>query len=174
MALSSIISKYDLQPHPEGGFFKEMYRSESQVIHPFHGEARSVSTGILFLITPSNVSRLHRIASDEMWHFYCGSSMTVVEFIPGSGVMKRTVLGSNILGGEEVQYVVKAGHWFGSYGNSDSTSDAESAFSLVGCTVAPGFDFSDFDLASRASMLRDYALGAEAEREIIRLTEGLP
>ena len=163
-----LIARYELQPHPEGGWFRETYRSEETVIHPRVQQSRSASTGILFLITPSNVSRLHRIASDEMWHFYLGSPMTVVEFSEDGNDFTKTVLGE----GGEVQYVVKAGVTFGSYSNGGTGPDA---FSLVGCTVAPGFDFADFEMAPRKVLLERFSNASETVKaEIIKLTQGLP
>ena len=163
-----LIARYELQPHPEGGWFRETYRSEETVVHPTVLQPRSASTGILFLVTPSNVSRLHRIASDEMWHFYLGSPLTVVEFSEDNSFTK-TVLGGE---GGKVQYVVKAGVTFGSYSNGGADPDA---FSLVGCTVAPGFDFADFELASRRDLLERFSTSSEVVKtEIIKLTEGLP
>ena len=179
--MEEIVNKFKLQPHPEGGFFSETYRSPDRVQHPSitEGGVRSASTSILFLLTPLNVSRFHRIASDEVWHFYLGSPMTVVELREG-GAMVKTVLGNSVrelLSGDMVvQHVVRAGTWFGSYGNEGGE------YSLVGCTVAPGFDFSDFELASRSRLLALFA-GDESSaspspspvrEEIIRLTVGLP
>ena len=126
---------------------------------------RKASTSILFLITPGNVSRLHRINSDEVWHFYLGGSMTVVELDDATKSAKLTVLGHDILGGEVVQYVVRAGTWFGSYSNEGS------AYSFVGCTVAPGFEFTDFELGSRATLTTQFPLATDV---IGKLTIGLP
>ena len=81
--IDKLKTTYDMQPHPEGGFFKETYRAESRITSSF-GE-RSASTAIYFLITPGSVSRLHRIRADEVWHFYLGGPMTVVELVDGCG-----------------------------------------------------------------------------------------
>ena len=135
ITVEQLVSKFNLQPHPEGGFYAETYRGESNVEASYG--TRSSSTAIYFLITPGSVSRLHRIRADEVWHFYLGGPMTVVE-ISEEGVLKETILGPNVLKNEVVQYTVKANTWFGSFPN-DGTE-----FSFVGCTVAPGFDFQDF------------------------------
>lgn len=101
-----------------------------------------------------------------VWHFYLGESMTVVELDPTAPQQCRLfTLGPNVLAGEKVQHTVRAGTWFGSYSNEGS------AFSFVGCTVSPGFDFCDFELASRAQLLVDFP---SARSVIEKLTEGLP
>ena len=128
---------------------------------------RAASTAIYFLITPGAVSRLHRIQADEVWHFYLGSPLVVVE-ITEDGELTKTILGSNVLSGEECpsvpQHVVRAGTWFGCYPLDGGE------FSFVGCTVAPGFEFSDFELASRDKLLARFPQHAA---EIEPLTVGL-
>lgn len=125
-------------PHPEGGYFKETYRS-LEMTHTSRGE-RSVATGIFYLLEKGQSSSLHRIKSDEMWHFYAGDPLIVYEkSIDGS--IKETVLGSDFKRGQLSQYVVPAGTWFGAY------LPEGSQYAFVGCTVSPGFDFNDFELA---------------------------
>lgn len=153
------IDDLKLQPHPEGGFFAETYRS-SITVQTERGE-RSASTAIHFLITPGSVSRLHRIMADELWHFYGGGPLNVIELVDGKA--KVTKIG--ITPGCLPQYVVKAGTWFGSYPCEGFE------YSLVGCTVAPGFEFQDFELASRAILLDAFP---EAKDVIVKLTKGLP
>eukprot|EP00594_Rhizosolenia_setigera_P009835 CAMPEP_0178954562 /NCGR_PEP_ID=MMETSP0789-20121207/9065_1 /TAXON_ID=3005 /ORGANISM="Rhizosolenia setigera, Strain CCMP 1694" /LENGTH=172 /DNA_ID=CAMNT_0020635989 /DNA_START=266 /DNA_END=784 /DNA_ORIENTATION=+ len=160
--VQKIIEKYEMLPHPEGGYFKETYRSEGST--DTKKGSRNFSTAIFFLITPGSVSRMHKIESDELWHFYLGGPMTIIEASKEDGV-KKTVLGSDVLNGELVQYTVKAGTWFGSFPNEGSS------FSFVGCTVAPGFDFEDFELGSRAKLLAEFP---DAKDVINKLTEGLP
>jgi len=163
--VAQLVEHYGLQPHPEGGFYAESYRAASQV-EAEHG-TRCASTVIYFLITPGSVSRLHRLAhTDEGWHFYLGSPMTVLEISP-EGTLTKTTLGQDVLAGQSVQHVVKKGTWFGSYPNDA----AEGSYSLVGCTVAPGFEFADFELASRATLSAECPQHAA---EIEKLTEGLP
>ena len=159
---------YNLQPHPEGGFFAETYRSDVEVVTGSEGIKRSASTGIMFLITEKSVSRLHKIKSDEMWHFYSGGPMCVVELNEKTKTCKKTVLGPNFLEGEKVQYVVKRDVWFGSF-----PLDSEEGLSLVGCTVAPGFEFADFELANRSALLEEYAENKEACEMIEKLCVGL-
>ena len=138
-----LIEHFDLLPHPEGGYFRETYRSPG-VIPDLQ---RSYSTGIYFLIPQGQKSHLHRLASDEMWHFYLGGPLTILQISP-KGELKRIQLGSNFLRGEFLQYTVPAHHWFGSY------TSPGSEFSFVGCTVSPGFDFKDFEMGSQEDLLR--------------------
>ena len=134
-----IVQKYKLTPHPEGGYFKETFRSDVQVeMKNEEGVmiSRTASTAIYFLMTPGNVSRFHRIKSDEVWHFYLGTSISVIELDEETGGFIRTIVGPNILNGETVQYTVKAGRWFGSFPNApapvDLSSMSEDTFSFVG------------------------------------------
>ena len=155
----ALAKELNLSPHPEGGYFLETYRSSTTVSTP--AGPRSASTAILFLVTPENVSRMHRINSDEIWHFYRGSPLTVVE-VQEDGSVRTTLLSQT-----NSQYVVRSGTWFGSY-----TSGPE--YSLVGCTVAPGFDFADFELGSREALLAACPPEDSTSRELIlRLTKGL-
>ncbi|WAW10660.1 cupin domain-containing protein [Oxalobacter vibrioformis] len=148
-----IISHYRLTPHPEGGFYRETYRS-SEVI-PVHClpegfmAARNVCTAILYLLEKNDFSALHRIRQDEMWHFYLGGALHLVMISP-EGRFTEVLLGQDITAGEYVQYVVPAGYWFG------ARPVEGCAFSFVGCTVAPGFDFDDFELGKRAELLDSF------------------
>ncbi len=145
-----IIKKLQLQPHPEGGFFRETYRSSLEF--DFFGGTngvRNCSTGIYFLLTAENRSHLHRIQSDEVWHFYQGDPLNVV-MLTADGELSVTTLGQNIDAGERFQFVVPAGAWFGAEVASGGS------YSLVGCTVAPGFDFCDFELAKKDKMLQQF------------------
>ncbi|MBA2404917.1 MAG: cupin domain-containing protein [Bdellovibrionales bacterium] len=126
-----LIQTHGLLPHPEGGFYKETYRSE-------------FSTGIFYLLLKGQKSSFHRIKSDEMWHFYGGDSLSVVE-ITADGKIKETVLNN-----KNVQYVVPAGVWFGAY------LPVGSEYAFVGCTVAPAFHFSDFEMGDKARMLAEF------------------
>lgn len=140
------IKTLGLTKHIEGGSFKETYRSEfiipKSVLPDDFKDARNVSTAIYFLLEHGQYSAFHRIASDEMWHFYDGDVLNVYEITP-DGELHHHRLGRNIEAGEQFQCVIKAGSWFG------SRCEVPGGFSLVGCTVAPGFDFADFELAKR-------------------------
>jgi uncharacterized protein len=147
------IEKLHLQAHPEGGYFAETYRSpeEVQAVHlpERYGGSRSFSTGIYFLLEHPGFSALHRIKSDEMWHFYAGNTLLVYVIEP-DGNLQIIRLGSDPEAGEQFQAIVKAGSWFG------SRPEKENTYSLVGCTVAPGFDFEDFEMAERKELLRQF------------------
>ena len=147
------IERLRLAPHPEGGYFRETYRSSEIVARAalpkrFPG-ARAFSTAIYFLLPSGEVSRLHRLRSDELWHFHAGSALVIAILEPGSGA-REIVLGRDPDRGETLQAVVPAGSWFGAHVR-DSGS-----FTLAGCTVAPGFDYADFDLADRVALLRQF------------------
>lgn len=139
------IRTLQMQPHPEGGYYRETYRSTA-TLATANGE-RSISTGIYFLLETGNFSAFHRIKSDEMWHFYAGDALEVIE-IDGSGTLTVTSIGNAVEEGAVFQYVVKAGNWFASRVKTGG------AFALVGCTVAPGFDFADFEMPSRDALLQ--------------------
>lgn len=147
------IKNLNLNPHPEGGYYRETYRSPLIVKRDSIGQqftgARSCSTGIYFLLQKGQVSHFHRIKSDEMWHFYQGNPLEIIEVSEDGGLIK-TVLGPSILEGQCLQYVVKAGHWFG----AQILNPEKASFALVGCTVAPGFDFKDFELAQNNEIMK--------------------
>lgn len=147
------IDQLGLEPHPEGGYFQETYRARltipSSALPDQFGDERSASTAIYFLLRGEEFSAFHRIASDEMWHFYAGDTL-LVHVIDRAGVHSEIRLGSNPADGEVFQAVVPAGEWFG------SCLAQPGAFALVGCTVAPGFDFADFEMADRSSLTAEY------------------
>lgn len=140
-SVSDLVKRFGLEPHPEGGFFKETYRAAGKF-----GE-RIFSTAIYFLLPEGKFSALHRIKSDEMWHFYLGGPLLVTE-ITSKGELIETRLGQNIAAGERLQYLVPAGNWFG------ARPITGAGYSLVGCTVSPGFDFADFEMGQRDELKR--------------------
>lgn len=147
------IRKLALLPHPEGGHYRETYRAAERLPagslpRRFSGP-RAFSTSIYFLLQSRECSRLHRIQSDEVWHFYAGSPLTV-HVIDTQGRYHTLRLGRNPSSGHLPQVVVPAGAWFG------ATLDRGRGYALVGCTVAPGFDFADFELADQATLLRQF------------------
>ncbi|MEK7287841.1 MAG: cupin domain-containing protein [Elusimicrobiota bacterium] len=148
-SMSKLIKLYDLEPHPEGGYFKETYRAKGKVSQrelPSHFKGtRNYSTAIYFLLPEGKRSNLHRIQSDEIWHFYLGGPLTLIQ-IPPSGQIEKVVLGQDVETGQKLQHIVPAGCWFGAHPNPGS------AFSFVGCTVSPGFDFADFEMGKRADL----------------------
>jgi uncharacterized protein len=148
-----LIEHYHLQPHPEGGWYTQTYKSSENIEatalpHRFTGD-RPFSTAILFLLEQGNFSAFHRIRSDECWHFYAGDPL-LIYVLQLDGTLTVTTLGNDIVQGQLFQYVVPANCWFASIPAEDSV------FSLVGCTVAPGFDFADFELAERDSLATLY------------------
>lgn len=138
-----LVRLYGLLPHPEGGFFKETYRSTGVIpkaVLPaqFPGP-RHYSTAILFLLPAGRVSRMHRLNADELWHFHLGGPLELSAIHP-DGKVETVILGLDVLAGQKLQHAVPAGCWFGA-------APAEGApYALVGATVAPGFDFADFQL----------------------------
>lgn len=138
-----------LEPHPEGGFFKETYRSKGSVLFDGFTSTRNMSTGIYFLLTSGNFSAFHRIQSDEMWHFYSGDPLSIC-VIHENGELQEINLGLDLESGQVPQAVVPAKCWFAS-----KVKDGGD-FGLVGCTVAPGFDFEDFDMADRSQLIEQF------------------
>ena len=139
------IARLQLAHHPEGGYYRETYRSTERIPANglpvrFQGE-RPVATAIYYLLPAGEVSVLHRLKSDELWHFYDGGALHLHLFGPDGNYHTLS------LSGDVPQAVVSAGNWFG------AELAAGAPYALVGCTVAPGFDFRDFELASRAALL---------------------
>lgn len=153
MTAGYYINHLNLLPHPEGGFYKETYRSAESIPHialpeRFNGE-RSFSTAIFYLLEQGDCSLFHRIKSDECWHFYAGETL-LIHVIDNTGEYKCIKLGNDIAAGETFQFVVPATSWFA------SEPAAKSSFCLAGCTVAPGFDFTDFEIADKANLLSSF------------------
>jgi predicted cupin superfamily sugar epimerase len=161
------IEKLGLDKHPEGGFFRETYRSEGSipecVLSRDREGARSFSTAIYFLLYELDFSAFHRIRSDELWHFYAGSRLHI-HVIDPQGDYQMIRLGDNPENGETFQAVVRAGCWFGA-----ELADTRS-FALVGCTVAPGFDYRDFEMAGRTELLNRFPLHSAIINKLTRNT----
>lgn len=147
MTSDQLIRLLDLKPHPEGGFFRETYRSPH-------------STAIYYLLVPGSVSKMHRLKSDEVFHFYMGDPVTWVQLVPG-GKAKKTILGQGLDQGHQAQMVVPAHTWFAGYLNEGGN------FALMGTTVAPAFEFKDFELGRQEDLL---TLFPQAREEILKLT----
>ena len=141
--VEEIVDTLNLLPHPEGGFYYEYYRSEGKMPCPWSpDEERNFCTAIYFLLTEGNFSALHRIKSDEIWHFYEGDPIEVwVIGVGGEAVC-------HVISENQRLLVVPAGHWF--------ASRTTGRYSLAGCTVSPGFDFADFEMGNREVLIRDY------------------
>ncbi len=147
------IQKLSLEQHIEGGSYRRTYTAslniaKDQLPATFHGD-RPVATSIYFLLEQQQFSAMHRIASDELWHFYYGDPLIIYE-IQTNGELIRHVLGNNPANGESFQCVVQAGSWFG------SKLPEGSEYALVGCTVSPGFDFEDFNLGKRQELMLQF------------------
>lgn len=153
--IHDLVEKLNLQAHPEGGFYSETYRSREQI----HGKDRQLMTSIYFLLTSDNVSRFHRIKSDEIWFFHAGSPL-IVHTLDENGHTENKV-GLNLSKGEQPQFLVKKNTIFG------STVMGENSYALVSCVVSPGFDFADFELFTKEELL---PLFPEHEAIIERLT----
>jgi uncharacterized protein len=157
------INHLGLSPHPEGGYYRATYKADLTIVRSalpssYQGD-RSASTAIHFLLDEGDFSAFHRIASDEVWHFYAGSSL-VVYVIEPEGNYSELHLGGDA--GEVFQAVVKAGCWFAS-----RVKDA-AGFALVGCTVAPGFEFADFELGVRSELIRTFPVHRKLIEELTR------
>lgn len=147
------IKALGLKRHPEGGHFKETYRSDEAILNQalparFSGD-RVFSTCIYFLLNQTEFSGFHAIQQDEIWHFYEGSSLTI-HVIDQQGAYAALKLGRDIENGDSFQAIVRAGCWFAAAVNDTG------AYALVGCTVAPGFDFADFKMADRNKLSQTY------------------
>jgi len=144
----SVISKLGLEKHPEGGYFKEVYRSNEQLKQlpeRFSG-TRSIATSIYFLLGRNDKSHFHKIKSDETWHFYLGAALELHQ-ITEDGTYSMVRIGPDILEGDVLQYTVPKNAWFA------AQCIDTNGYSLVGCTVAPGFDFQDFALAKASELI---------------------
>jgi len=144
------IEKLGLTKHPEGGYYKEIYRAaesiEKSALPARYNSARNVSTAIYFLLNKSDKSHFHKLNSDELWHFYDGTSLTI-HMITEEVEYTVQRLGRNLEHGEVYQCVIPKGTWFA------AEVDDKKSFTLIGCTVAPGFDFADFTLAKRNDLI---------------------
>ena len=147
------IRNLGLIEHPEGGYFREIYRSPEAIskdsLPARYQGGRSFSTSIYFLLMRDQFSALHRLKSDELWHFYMGSPLTI-HIVDEDGNYSTTKLGRDLEKGEVFQTAIEAGSWFG------AAVDDVFSYSLVGCTVAPGFDSADFELGDREELSKRY------------------
>jgi predicted cupin superfamily sugar epimerase len=146
------IDQLQLKRHIEGGYFSEVYHSAlllnpSQLPGNFTG-SRHCCTHIYFLLEKNQFSAFHRIKSDELWHFYAGDPLIVYE-ITGNGALKEHLLGQKP-GQQQLFTSIPSGSWFG------ARLQGATGFALVGCTMSPGFDYEDFELADREALVRKY------------------
>ncbi len=160
MDARSLADLLELVPHPEGGFYRETYRGALSV--PAHGGERAVSTAIYFLLTGGNFSAFHRIRSDELWHYY-GGDPVCVRLLHADGRLEERLVGMDIAAGQRPQVVVPANCWFA------ASVVKPDGWTLVGCTVAPGFDFSDFELADRTVLSNQFPGHDDVIRQFTRV-----
>ena len=142
-----------LQPHPEGGWYRETYRAKEGIAQAalpsrYRGP-RAFSTAVYFLLAGRDCSAFHRLHSDEIWHFYHGAPFLVVDLAP-DGKLTEHRLGLHPGRGELPQIVIPRGHWFA------ARITTRRGFTLLGCTVAPGFDFADFEMADRKQLVEQF------------------
>jgi predicted cupin superfamily sugar epimerase len=147
MTAQEIIKHLQLTAHPEGGYYTETYRCVEAIVNR-NGDQRNTSTAIYFLLNDNDVSNLHRIQSDELWFFHQGEPLEIVMI--KDGISSSIVLGNNLQNGEVPQAMIPANVWFGSKLKNSK------GYALVSCTVAPGFDFRDFELADRNQLLSEF------------------
>jgi len=157
-----------LKPHPiEGGYFRETYRAAAVVpaaaLPPsYAGDAeRSFATAIYYLLTPDTFSELHRLPTEEVFHFYFGGPVRMWQLFP-DGQARQVVLGPDILAGQEPQVVVPAGVWQGSY------LEDGAEYALLGATMAPGFDYADYVSGERTLLIERYPQLADEIRRLTR------
>ena len=163
--IDKFIQHYKLQPHPEGGWYCQTYKSDEQVpagaLPERFGASRSFSTAIYFLLEKGNFSAFHRIKSDECWHFYAGDVLHIY-IIHQNGHLEIISLGNDPEKGQTFQYVVPANCWFA------SRPAPASEYCFVGCTVFPGFEFDDFELANANELSNAYPQHTAIIKELCR------
>lgn len=147
--IEKLIKKLDLQVHPEGGYYRETYRSEDTT----KSGKRSLMTSIYFLLTSEHVSHFHRIRSDEIWYYHGGSPL-VVHVLDAAGHHEH-IVGFDLEKEYFPQFLVPKNTIFG------STVLEKNSYSLVSCSVAPGFDFADFELFKKEELLMEYPMHEE-------------
>lgn len=159
-----LIRLLGLQPHPkEGGYFRETYRADESLaadaLAARYGNSRAVGTAIYYLLTPTTYSALHRLRSDEVFHFYLGGPVRMLQLLP-DGTGRTVILGPDVAAGQQVQVVVQRGVWQG------SRLEPGCEFALLGCTVAPGFDYADYEAGMRDELIAQYPQFAEMIRRL--------
>ena len=163
--INQLIQHFNLQPHPEGGWYSQTYKSNEHInldaLPERFGGDRVFSPAIYFLLEQGNFSSFHRIKSDECWHFYAGDPL-LVYIIGENGELKIISLGHDFENGQAFQYVVPANSWFA------SRPAPGSEYCFVGCTVSPGFEFADFELANSKILSGMYPQHEEIINQLCR------
>jgi hypothetical protein len=144
------IERLQLTPHPEGGYYRETYRCRERIdpdgLPARYSGPRHMGTAIYFMLTSGSFSSFHRLKSDEAWHFYTGHPITLHRISP-KGKLTTHLIGNDPMQEQEFQVLIPANEWFA----AEVVAGGE--YGLVGCTVAPGFDFEDFEMATRPDLL---------------------
>lgn len=150
---NEIVKFFKMLPHPEGGYYREVYRSEEIIKKDFlpgrYNEDRAFSTSIYYMLAGEQISHFHKLKSDEIWHFYLGSHLIIHMLDHKSGYEKIQV-GNNLTNGEIPQLIIQKEKYFAA-----EVSDKNS-FSLIGCTVSPGFDFNDFEFGTEEILISSF------------------
>jgi predicted cupin superfamily sugar epimerase len=167
MTADEIKTLLNLEPHPcEGGYFRQTWRSEEEIPHPVlparYSAARAAGTCIYYLLEPGTFSEMHRLASDEIFHFYYGDPIEMLQLLPDSSG-ETVSLGSDLSRGQNPQLVVPKNVWQG------SRLMPGGKVALLGCTVSPGFDYADYETGHRATLTRAYPRFAELIEALTRL-----
>ena len=176
MTVDELKQLLKLEPHPrEGGWFCETYKSGAVLSASVYANSpepvrydgpRRLSSAIYYLLEPDTFSEMHRLRSDEIFHFYCGAAVEMLQLWP-SGRVERVVLGNDFLAGQRPQVVVPKGVWQGS---RLLAADAQpGSWCLLGCTVSPGFEYADYETGTRAELVERYP---ETRELIYALTRG--
>lgn len=151
--VKTLVETLELKAHPEGGFFRETYRAAGSIsagaLPSVFSADRPYSTSILYLLPEGDKSRFHRLHQDEVWHYHLGGPLRLAMISP-SGQAGEVIIGPNVTSGQLLQFAVPGGVWFA------AAPKAGAVFSLVGCTVAPGFDFADFEMASETELKKAF------------------
>jgi predicted cupin superfamily sugar epimerase len=166
MTADEVKQLLQLEPlHIEGGFFRETYRSRRTVPEEYQPEkmrgARSIGTAIYFMLTPDSFSALHRLPGTEIFHFYLGDPVVMLQLLP-DGTSQTITLGPDLAGGQRPQVVVRGGVWQG------SRLAPGGKWALMGTTMSPGFDYADFELGNREQLMAQYPGAAEIIRQYTR------
>ena len=163
--IEGLVKSLELLPHPEGGFYREIHRNthilkKEHLPKGFSGD-RNISTSIYYLLPGNTFSQFHRIKSDETWHFYQGTTLSIY-IIDINGYHSVEKLGRDPEAGENFQLTIKAGCWFA------AKVDEEDSYTLAGCTVAPGFDFQELEMGDRKKMIAEFPEHKELIEQLTR------
>jgi hypothetical protein len=146
--IQEIINSYELERHPEGGFYKRFYESTTKINYPDH-KNRPLMTSIHYLLTGGNYSHFHRLDADEMWNYYEGNTNLIIHVFYTSNNYEKIILGSSV---KSYQFCVPAGCWFA----AELESKNKNNYALSGCTVSPGFLFDTFELGKKSELIKKY------------------